>query len=466
MIIHHLPLAALRVAFVLGVASASHARNDGEPPFAFPADPVSFSNGDVRLAGAILKLAGNGPFPAVVVVHGAGPAVFDEVAFRVHANAFVRAGFAVLLYDKRGSGRSAGKLDTADYGDLAADLAAGVRFLRARADIALDKIGILGRSEGGWVGTLAASRDPKIAFMIMSSGSALRPSVQTMFWTRGVLSAKGAKAEEIEAAVHAITARWSYYRRVAQDEAWGRSAAGQSEREAVEKRLRSFARLAPEISQSVADPLREPPAYFRAFVQRIDYDPTLALRTVRAPLLAVIGAQDDVVDPASTISAFERLRANGGDFTVRMLPGVGHPLIIMTDQGPRYPEDYPEFAVRWARERVDSAKRPHLGQRSGRRTGARERRRAGRSDHHLTRRTGPARHPVWNRAIRPSCARRIDHSDAPDRGLRDVPPGPRCGPRRPERSAARRMREGTESRPASGWLAARNAPMPADEIGS
>ena len=352
-------LATLSTAFALGVASAARSQNDGGPPFAFPAEPVSFSNGVVRLSGAVLKPEGKGPFPAVVVVHGSGPAVFDEVAFRVHANAFVRAGFAVLLYDKRGSGQSAGNLDTADYDDLAADAAAGVQFLRARADIAPDKIGILGRSEGGWVGTLAASRDPKIAFMIMSSGSAERPSAQTMFWSRGVLRAKGTPAAEIEAAVDAITARWSYYRRVAQDPAWGRSPAGQSEREAVERRLRSFARLAPEISQSVTDPLQEPPAYFRAFVQRIDYDPTLALRTVRAPLLAVIGEQDDGVDPASTISTFERLRSSGGDFTVRTLPGVGHPLIIMTDNGPRYPEDYPEFVVRWARERVDSATRPH-----------------------------------------------------------------------------------------------------------
>ncbi len=63
-------------------------------------EPVAFVNGDVRLAGGLVKPVGHGPFPAVIFVHGAGPAAGNEPAFVVHANAFLSRGFAVLMYDK------------------------------------------------------------------------------------------------------------------------------------------------------------------------------------------------------------------------------------------------------------------------------------------------------------------------------------------------------------------------------
>ena len=214
------------------------------------------------------------------------------------------------------------------------------------------KIGILGRSEGGWTGTLAASRDPKIAFVILSSGSAIRPSEQTLFSTERALGARGASPEESKAGADAKAALWTYYRRVVTDPAWAQTASGMAARDAVTSRLRSFARFAPEIPQDVADPTKMPMTYFQAFVRKIDFDPDPVFRSVRAPLLEVIGTKDDVVEPESTIAAFDRLRAEGHDVTVRSLPDVGHSLLV-TGPAPRYPDDYLEFAVRWARERVD-----------------------------------------------------------------------------------------------------------------
>ena len=200
---------------VLIGCSLGRAQTGGGPPFAFKLDSVLFSNFPVRLAGAILKPDGYGPFPAIVILHGAGPATFDEPAFRVHANAFARGGFAVLLYDKRGSGKSTGMLDTSDYDDLAADLAAGVQYLRTRGDVVPGKIGILGRSEGGWVGTLAASRDTAIRFVVLSSGSGVRPSTQTLFAIDRALRQRGASGEEAEAATGATSALWSFYGSIA-----------------------------------------------------------------------------------------------------------------------------------------------------------------------------------------------------------------------------------------------------------
>lgn len=338
----------------MGFAMVARAQTDGWPPFAFDVESVEFSNASVKLAGAFLKPDGKGPFPAVVFVHGAGPATFDEPAFRVHANSFVSGGFAVLLYDKRGSGKSTGSLDTADYDDLAADLAAGIKYLRSRPDIIPAQVGILGRSEGAWIGTLVASRDPKIPFVILSSGSGVRPFEQTLFATRRALRSLGASAEEVEAATAAKAAVWAFYGEVAKmDSKAVQSVAMQAKRDSLEKQLQSFARFAPQIPQIVRDPARTPSDFFRAFTHKIDYDPAPAFQTSRAALLEIIGANDEVVDPASTIAVFEKLRQDGCDVTIRTLADVGHSLLIMTNEGPRYPQDYPDFAVRWAREQID-----------------------------------------------------------------------------------------------------------------
>jgi pimeloyl-ACP methyl ester carboxylesterase len=353
-------LTALSEAFALLVAFSmmTYAQTDGAPPFGYPIDSVSFQNEGIQLAGAFLKPEGNGQFPGVVIIHGAGHATLGEPAFRVHANAFVQGGFAVLLYDKRGSGRSTGDLDTSDFDDLAADLAAGVQYLRTRTDIISSKIGVLGRSEGGWVGALAASRDSLLAFVILSSGSGVRPSEQVIFSTKTALRAMGASQQDVEAAMAAKSAQWEFYRKVTKmGPAGGIPAAMQAERDSLVRRLRSFARFAPQVPQNVRDPVRTPYAFFEAFTNKIDYDPLPSFRTADAALFAVVGANDEVVDPVSTEALFEQLHKEGRNVTVRILPDVGHSLLIMTNEGWRYPEDYPEFVVRWARTQIDQEKK-------------------------------------------------------------------------------------------------------------
>ena len=85
-----------------------------------------------------------------MILHGSGRAAgtHDHPAYRVHANAFVRKGLAVLVYDKRGTGDSGGDFSTAGYKDFVQDALAAVRFLRSREDIDPLRIGLLGSSEG------------------------------------------------------------------------------------------------------------------------------------------------------------------------------------------------------------------------------------------------------------------------------------------------------------------------------
>lgn len=131
-------------------------------------EEVSFQNKDVVLKGKLLIPDGAARRPAFVLAHGSGPAtrnmgIFDS--FLAHQGA------AVLAFDKRGVGGSTGNWQAASFEDLAADVLAGVEFLKKRADIDPERIGILGGSQGGWIGSLAAAKSDAVKFLVVVCGS-------------------------------------------------------------------------------------------------------------------------------------------------------------------------------------------------------------------------------------------------------------------------------------------------------
>ena len=321
--------------------------------FKFDREPqkVTFTNRDVRLSGILVEPDGKGPFPAVVLLHGSGPQTYDQPAFVVHANAFLKAGFAVLAYDKRGSGKSTGELAISDYDDLAGDVTAAVAFLRTRPEIASSKIGLLGRSEGGWVSTLAASRDPKIAFVIMSSGCAVGPLEETLYETRRALQESGVPPDLVEQAAKFKTALWEFDRRVAEGKTGAEAL--RAERAQLLKQLDDFHKANMQAFPPVMDPDLEDRRKFAAIANMMFYDPQPALNALRAPLLEAIGTEDEAVDPKTTLAALDRLRSSGRDVTTKTFPGVGHSLLKM--QGTTilgYADGYLEFITAWARDHI------------------------------------------------------------------------------------------------------------------
>jgi hypothetical protein len=131
-------------------------------------EDVVFRNGDVELHGTLSIPVGAGPHPAVVLVHGSGAATRNVGFF---TSAYERLGIATLSFDKRGAGESTGNWRSAPFADLAGDVLAGVALLRARPDIDAKRIGLDGSSQGGWVGAMAASMSPDVAWLQVRVGS-------------------------------------------------------------------------------------------------------------------------------------------------------------------------------------------------------------------------------------------------------------------------------------------------------
>lgn len=122
---------------------------------------------------------GEGPHPAVILMHGSGPET--RAGYRVPANHFVRQGLAVLNYDKRGAGASIGGHPRDGYEYLARDALAGLAYLQSRPEIDSTQIGLWGVSEGGWTAPLAASLSDDVAFLIVISGGGVTPEEQGYF---------------------------------------------------------------------------------------------------------------------------------------------------------------------------------------------------------------------------------------------------------------------------------------------
>jgi hypothetical protein len=100
-------------------------------------EEVSFTSGNVKLAGTLFVPLKKGAHPAIVFFHGSGPQT-RESYLRYFADFYARRGFATLIYDKRGTGRSTGEIwyRTGDnFDNLVADALAGLQFLLKRNGI-------------------------------------------------------------------------------------------------------------------------------------------------------------------------------------------------------------------------------------------------------------------------------------------------------------------------------------------
>ena len=146
-----------------------------------PTEEITFRSSGFELSGVLVKPAEEGLFPAVVVLHGSGAESLGGPSYKAAANTLVRSGFAVLLYDKRGVGNSAGDFDTALYSDFVEDAISAVRYLRNRDDIDADRIGLFGNSESGWFTPEIAYRSGNIAFIFNRVGPPL-PWIDTVLW--------------------------------------------------------------------------------------------------------------------------------------------------------------------------------------------------------------------------------------------------------------------------------------------
>ena len=135
----------------------------------------TITNGSVTLAYEIDLPSGSPPFPAIVAGHGSGIVTRQDLRF--FSQQWTSRGFAVLRFDKRGTGQSTGTYSgmsvtnsEALVATLASDIAAAVRLLRTRPEIDSRQIGLSGGSQAGWILPAAARMLGDVPFMVLLAG--------------------------------------------------------------------------------------------------------------------------------------------------------------------------------------------------------------------------------------------------------------------------------------------------------
>jgi dienelactone hydrolase len=188
-VVHQLAIPAQKAAFVLTATTPNGAPTPmpavalSPMPTPFPhftSRDVAFTSSDgVTLAGTLTVPNGAARRrPAIVLVHGSGPADRDEAigpnaVFLQVSNALSNAGYVVLRYDKRSVGKSGGAPYSGTRPQLLDDIRAALRFARTQPEVDPARVFLLGHSEGGELVPSVAARDSRVAGLILMAPPAL-----------------------------------------------------------------------------------------------------------------------------------------------------------------------------------------------------------------------------------------------------------------------------------------------------
>ena len=137
-----------------------------------PEKPYYIENLNIESKNVVLsvnyyKQKIKGKFPAIVLLHGSSTNLKSDYLF--DADFFARQGFEVLIFDKRGNGKSTGDYYTASYDDLIKDAIACLEILYKRESVDKMKIGLWGYSQGAMLLPRIASKSNIPKFLIAKS---------------------------------------------------------------------------------------------------------------------------------------------------------------------------------------------------------------------------------------------------------------------------------------------------------
>ena len=250
--------------------------------------------------------------PAVILLAGAAADERDGVVAGVPllgqiAGALADAGFLAVRYDKRGSGQSGGRAESATLRDHADDARVVVRWLADRPDIDRDRIAVLGHNEGAWTAMLLASREGRVAAVVTIASPATTGTERVLEQQRHALEKMNTSPAELVAKIELQT-------RINEATMTGRGWEG----------------IPADMRRQADTP------WFQSF---LTFDPARVIRDIRRPVLLVHGELDAEV-PVYHVDRLAELAEDGRPTSVAVVtvPDVNHLLLpAVTGDVSEYP---------------------------------------------------------------------------------------------------------------------------------
>jgi uncharacterized protein len=308
-------LLLLAVVLLLFAPKGGGGQDPHDPPAHPRSEEVRVAVEGAVLAGRLYFPPGPGPHPAALLLAGSRdsrnlPGLGEGLADR---------GLVVLDLNKRGVGGSTGSWRRETLEQRRDDALAGLAFLASHPEADPETVGVIGHSQGGYVGPMVAAESAEASFLVLLAGPAEPVRDQILTHRRIVLEREGASETRLDRELGRLERRLS-----------------------LAYRLRGLCR---GLRLSYACGM-------------IDHDPAPWLEAVRVPVLALFTAFDEMVPPAPNAGLMESAlaRAETRDVTIHVFPEGCHS--FMPQAGPLEPmgegflPGFLEFLDGWIQERT------------------------------------------------------------------------------------------------------------------
>ena len=243
---------------------------------------------------------------AVIALHGAGHGTRDFLLYEHLHDLLPPAGIGVVTFDRRGEGESTGDSSRGRFG-LQVDDA-----LAVRDAIDVERVGLWGFSQGGWIAPLAASRSERVAFVVGVASTGVTPSAQMMYATAQQLRLAGYGEDVVERALD--------LRRRFEDSV--------HDRPVDEEALRGD--LVAALDEEWFGLLWLPPTTLdnegkRLWIEEMDFDPEPVFAGVRVPALLFFGERDSWSPVPESVETWKRAKA---DAEILVIPEAEHDMTL------------------------------------------------------------------------------------------------------------------------------------------
>lgn len=307
---------------------------------------TSFENAETRLAGKLVMPADGKASAIVVWVEGSNddPSTDDvdwQFVLPLH-------GIGVFVYDKRGTGQSRGEV-SADFYLRAADTAAAVREARRLAP-GIQRFGVFGGSQGGWVAPLTATLTP-LDFVVVGYGLAEGVTAQDRDEVEEEVRAAGF-GEDVIPKVREIT---DVTTRIVKS-GWQ---SGYRDLAAVEQKYSNepwFKAITTENGYTGVM-LKTPISKIRTMGPKLDkhvsfnYNPRPVIESIRSRQLWILGGADRTAPNARTIAILKDIQSRRHDLDLVVYVHADHGLTeTFESRGVvrhRYPTRLTEVIANW-----------------------------------------------------------------------------------------------------------------------
>jgi pimeloyl-ACP methyl ester carboxylesterase len=304
----------------------------------------SFTSGDFTVVGDLRSPEVGEKHPLVLMIHGSGDATREgAVPFSPMIEIFLRHGYAVLSWDKPGSGESKGTFENGYTSTQRARIIKdAIEALSANSSLNLSEIGLWGLSQAGWVMPMALDKTPDISWMMVVSGGGEDGIEQGAYQVAQRIGCEGGSEDDIAT----VEAHWAMMNKALTYNAY---------KNAVQILLD-----VPGLYENTGLIMSEEEQW-SPWPREIDafFDPVDVLQRTTIPVLAFFGELDKYIDPVQGFQAYKSAleKAGNTDYQVHLIEGAGHVMVEVETGcpgefvGTEYMTEYLEALEFWLMER-------------------------------------------------------------------------------------------------------------------